>query len=238
MSQEQLPAQATFLDMSLFASDTPRDASLADPLPDSPLPLLERWIDEARSGQVQRNPTAMTVATLGSEGDLSARVLLCRNYDAEHGFVVFYTNRESRKGDALDTHANAAAVLHWDALGRQVRIEGPILHSPDEESDAYWTSRERGAQIAAAASDQSRNVRSREALLERLRQAEAHFGGPDGPPVPRPPHWGGYRLWIQHIELWVGADNRAHDRALWSRSLEPAERGFAAGSWQRMRLQP
>lgn len=224
--------------MSVFSSDVPQDPSLADPLPESPLPLLERWIDEARLGQVQRNPTAMTVATLGSEGDLSARVVLCRNYDPEQGFVVFYTNRESRKGDALAAHPEAAAVLHWDSLQRQVRIEGPILESPDEESDAYWESRERAAQIAAAASDQSRSVRSREALLERLREAEARFGGTDGPPVPRPAHWGGYRLWIQHVEFWVGAEGRAHDRVLWSRSLEPAEAGFAAGAWQRMRLQP
>lgn len=223
--------------MSSF-SDVPQDPSLADPPPESPLSLLERWIDEACAGRVQRNPTAMMLATLGSDGDLSARIVLCRKYDAEQGFVVFHTNRQSRKGDALAGHPHAAAVLHWDALQRQVRIEGPIVESPDAESDAYWQSRERAAQIAAAASDQSRSVRSREALLERLREAEARFGGADGPPVPRPPHWGGYRLWIQHAELWVGAEGRAHDRVLWSRSLQPADGGFDAGRWQRMRLQP
>jgi pyridoxamine 5'-phosphate oxidase len=223
--------------MSLFA-DVPDDPSLADPLPASPLALLGRWIDEARRGRVQRNPTAMTLATLGPEGDLSARVVLCRHYEPEQGYVVFYSNRESRKGDALAANPRAAAVLHWDALQRQVRLEGPVLPSPDAESDAYWESRERAAQIAAAASDQSRSVPSRQAMLERLREAEVRLGGADGPPVPRPPHWGGYRLWIAHAELWVGADGRAHDRALWSRGLEPAGDGLRGGPWQRMRLQP
>lgn len=223
--------------MSFFA-DVPQDASLADPLPDSPLPLLERWLDEARSRRVQRNPTAMTVATVGPDGDLSARVVLCRGYDAGLGFVTFYTNRGSRKGDALEANPRAAAVLHWDALERQVRLEGPVLVSPDEESDAYWESRERGAQIAAAASDQSRHVASRRVMLERLREAEDRLGGPGGPPIPRPPHWGGYRLWIQHAELWVGSAGRAHDRALWSRHLEPGDAGFLPGAWQHMRLQP
>lgn len=223
--------------MSFFA-DVPEDASLADPLPASPLPLLERWIDEARSQRVQRNPTAMTVATLGPEGDLSARVVLCRGYDAGQGFVTFYTNRESRKGDALAANPRAAAVLHWDALERQVRIEGPVLLSPDADSDAYWQSRERGAQIAATASAQSRHIRSRGEMLARMRETQERLGGTDGPPIPRPPHWGGYRLWIAHLELWVGSAGRAHDRALWSRHLEPGGEGFRPGPWQRMRLQP
>lgn len=223
--------------MSFFA-DVPEDASLADPLPDSPLALLERWIDEARSRRVQRNPTAMTLATLGPDGDLSARVVLCRGYDARQGFVSFYTNRESRKGDALAANPRAAAVLHWDSLQRQVRLEGPVLASPDEDSDAYWESRERGAQIAATASAQSRHVASRHAMLARLRDTQERLGGVDGAPIARPPHWGGYRLWIEHVELWVGSDGRAHDRALWSRHLEPGSGGFVPGAWQRMRLQP
>lgn len=223
--------------MTLFA-DVPDDPSLADPLPDSPLPLLERWIDEARTRRVQRNPAAMTVATLGPEGDLSARVVLCRGYDSKLGFVTFYTNRESRKGDALAANPRAAAVLHWDVLQRQVRLEGPVLSSPDEDSDAYWESRERGAQIAATASAQSRHVGSRRQMLERFREAEERLGGAGGPPIPRPPHWGGYRLWIRHAELWVGSVGRAHDRVLWSRPLEPGDAGFAPGPWQRMRLQP
>jgi pyridoxamine 5'-phosphate oxidase len=221
-----------------FFAEVPDDASLADPLPGSPLPLLERWIDEARSQRVQRNPTAMTVATLGPDGDLSARVVLCRGYDAELGFVTFYTNRESRKGDALASNPRAAAVLHWDALERQVRLEGPIVNSPDTDSDAYWQSRDRGAQIAATASAQSRPVLSCHEMLARFREVGERLGGAEGPPIPRPPHWGGYRLWIAHAELWVGSAGRAHDRVLWSRHLEAVPEGFQPGSWQRMRLQP
>ncbi|UCE85529.1 MAG: pyridoxamine 5'-phosphate oxidase [Deltaproteobacteria bacterium] len=221
---------------TLFAR-APEDASLADPLPAAPLDLLQRWLDEARERGAQRNPTAMTVATRDRDGALSARVVLCRGYDAEQGFLVFYTNRQSRKGEHLAHHAHAAAVLHWDALGRQVRIEGPIRRSPDAESDAYFASRPRAAQIAAWASDQSQPIASRAALLERLHAAERRFGA-EGAPVPRPPHWGGYRLHIERIELWVGADGRAHDRALWTRALAPAGEGFAGGSWSVTRLQP
>lgn len=223
--------------MSFFA-DVPADASLADPLPASPLPLLQRWIDEACEKRLQRNPTAMAVATLGPDGDLSARVVLCRGYDADDGFVSFYTNRNSRKGDALAANPQAAAVFHWDAQERQVRLEGPVVLSPDADSDAYWQSRDRGAQIAAVASAQSHPVGSRAEMLHRMREMQARYGGADGPPIPRPPHWGGYRLWIQHVELWVGSAARAHDRALWSRGLEADGQGFRASAWQRMRLQP
>lgn len=223
--------------MSLFTA-LPDDNSLADPLPDSPLPILGRWIQEARDGRVQRNPTAMTLATVGEDGDVSARVVLCRTYDEKEGFLVFHTNRESRKGVAVAERPEAAIVMHWDALQRQVRIEGPVTLSPDDESDAYWATRDRAAQIAAAVSAQSRLLRSRDDLLERLRGEEQRFGGEDGPPVPRPPHWGGYRVWCRHVELWVGAEGRAHDRVLWSRALEPASDSFQAGDWSRMRLQP
>jgi pyridoxamine 5'-phosphate oxidase len=223
--------------MSLFSA-LPDDPSLSDPLPTSPLPLLGRWMQEAREGRVQRNPTAMTLATVGDDGDLSARMMLCRAYDEEAGFLVFHTNRESRKGEALSERPEAALVMHWDALQRQVRIEGPVIASPEAESDAYWESRDRAAQIAAAVSAQSRLIRSRDDLLARLHAEEERFGGEAGPPVPRPLHWGGYRVWCRHVELWVGAEGRAHDRVLWSRALEAAGEGFHAGDWSRMRLQP
>ena len=223
--------------MSLFSA-FPDDPSLSDPLPTSPLPLLGRWMQEACDGRVQRNPTAMTLATVGEDGDLSARVVLWRRYDEESGFLVFHTNRESRKGEALAERPEAALVMHWDALQRQVRIEGPVTVSPDAESDDYWETRDRAAQIAAAVSAQSRLIRSRDDLLQRLRAEEERYGGEDGPPVPRPPHWGGYRVWCRHVELWVGAEGRAHDRVLWSRALEASGDSFHAADWSRMRLQP
>jgi pyridoxamine 5'-phosphate oxidase len=218
--------------------DLPRDPSLKDPLPPSPLGLLARWLEEAQSGRVQRNPWAMTLATVDSDGRPAARVVLCRGYEFEQGFLVFYTNRRSRKGKALVRNPYASAVFHWDSLERQVRIEGPIVESPDSESDRYFASRPRPAQISAWASDQSEPIASRDALLERLAQTEARLGATGEAPVPRPPHWGGYRLFIESVELWVGAQGRAHDRALWTRDLRPVGEVFASGNWSVVRLQP
>ncbi|MDJ0851374.1 MAG: pyridoxamine 5'-phosphate oxidase [Myxococcota bacterium] len=218
--------------------DVPDDPSLADPLPASPFPILGRWLDDARSQRVQRNPWAMAVATTDGAGRPSLRVVLCRGYEPDPGYVVFYTNRESRKGLELAASPNAAASFHWDSLQRQVRLEGPVTLSPDAESDAYFAGRPRPSQVAAWASAQSRPIESREELLEELARTDARFGGPDGPPVPRPPHWGGYRLHVERAELWVGSEGRAHDRALWERTLEPAGEGFRACDWRVSRLQP
>jgi len=218
--------------------EVPKDPSLADPLPEEPLALLGRWLDEARSGGVQRNPGAMALATTDSDGRPSLRTVLCRGFDAEAGFVVFYTNRRSQKGRELAAQPRAAAQLHWDSLQRQARLEGPVAPSPDEESDAYFASRPRLAQIAAWASDQSEPVASRQALLGRLGETGERFGGDAGPPIPRPSHWGGYRLFFERVELWVGSEGRAHDRGRWERALRPDGRGFAGGPWSVTRLQP
>ena len=221
--------------------EIPSDPSLADPLPDEPLALLGRWLEEARNGRVQPNPTAMALATAGEDGRPSLRSVLCRGFDAEAGFLVFYTNRRSRKGRELAARPRAAAHFHWDTLERQVRLEGPVGLSPDAESDAYFASRPRPAQIAAWSSEQSEPVESRAALLEQIAVSEARFGGFGGEgeaPVPRPPHWGGYRLYPERIELWVGSKGRAHDRALWERKLEARGDGWAGGPWSVKRLQP
>ncbi len=219
--------------------DVPSDPSLADPLPVEPLALLGRWLAEARSGKVQRNPGAMSLATVDEEGRPSLRTVLCRGFDEEAGFVVFYTNRRSQKGRQLAARPRAAAQFHWDALQRQARLEGPVVPSPDEESDAYVAGRPRLAQIAAWASEQSESFASRAALLERLAETARRFGGDDaGPPVPRPPHWGGYRLFPERVELWVGSEGRAHDRARWERPLRSEGAGFAGSPWSLARLQP
>ncbi len=218
--------------------ELPRDPSLADPLPASPLPTLTRWLAEAREGRVQRNPSAICLATVSPDGQPEARLLLCRGLDAERGFLVFYSNRESAKGRALAAKPRACAVFHWDALERQARISGPVRLSPESESDVYFAGRPRAAQIAAAASQQSRAIASRAELLKRLAETEARCGGAQGPPVPRPPHWGGYRLFAERVELWVGSAGRAHDRGLWTRALEPEGEGFRGGPWGVRRLQP
>lgn len=189
--------------------------------------MLGRWLDEAWAQRVQRNPNAMSVATVGEHGRPSLRVVLCRGFEPEPGYVVFYTDRESRKGSELAAKPFAAATFHWDALQRQARLEGAVVLSPDDESEAYFAGRPRPAQVAAWASRQSRPLGSREELLEKLRETEARFG--DGP-IPRPPNWGGYRLVAERVELWVGSEGRAHDRALWEREPE--------GPWRVSRLQP
>ena len=158
--------------------------------------------------------------------------------DAEAGFLVFYTNRTSPKGRDMEAVPYATAIFHWDGLTRQARISGPVLSSPDQESDTYWRTRPRTSQLAAWASDQSMPVDSRDAFLARYAEQEERHGGPEGPEIPRPPHWGGYRLWFDRVELWVAGDGRIHDRGLWTRSLQPLEHTYEGGPWSVARLQP
>lgn len=240
----------------------PRDPSLADPLPASPLPLLERWLAEATERSGLPNPDAMALATVDAHGVPRVRIVLCRGFDARQGRLVFYTNRESAKGRELAAHPVASAVFHWDVLSRQARVSGPVVAVSDAESDTYFARRHRVSQLAARASRQSEPIASREALLERIRAEAERFGGfEDGAPVPRPPHWGGYALLARRVELWVGAEGRAHDRALWTREdwtredwtrevwkrevgerevagPELAEDDLARAPWSVQRLQP
>jgi len=179
----------------------------------------------------------MTFASVAADGRPSARMVLCRGYDDKDGFVVFYTDRRSRKGLELEAKSYGAAIFHWDSLQRQIRLEGPVTLSPDEESDAYFGSRPRLSQIAAWASHQSQSLESRHALLDKLAAEEQRFE--NVPHVPRPPFWGGYRLYIEQAELWVGSEGRAHDRGLWTRQLKSAADGsWAGGEWTVGRLQP
>ena len=205
---------------------------LPDPLPADPLPLVETWLAEA--GASIRNATAMTLATVDPDGRPSARMVICRGFDRDAGWFVFYTDRDSPKGHALDRHPHAALVFHWDALERQVRVEGPVVPAPDADSDAYWNTRPPDARIAATASEQSRPIASRAALLAKVTEAARQLGGE----IPRPARWGGYRVWSERVELWAGQPGRVHDRALWTRTLESAGAGFTAGPWRSTRLQP
>jgi pyridoxamine 5'-phosphate oxidase len=149
----------------------------------------------------------MALATVDADGRPSVRTVLLKGLD-ERG-AVFYTNRHSRKGRALDANAQAALVFYWDALQRQVTIEGPVSTVSDAESDAYFASRPRGAQIGAWASDQSEPVEGRAALEARVWDALKSYHDRD---VPRPPHWIGYRVAPARIELWQSRLDRLHDR--------------------------
>ncbi|MHC4141956.1 MAG: pyridoxamine 5'-phosphate oxidase [Planctomycetota bacterium] len=192
--------------------------------PADPIAVIKQWLEEA--GQTDlRNPTAMALATVDADGRPSVRTVLLKGLD-ERG-AVFYTNRNSRKGRALDANARAALVFYWDALQRQVTIEGPVSTVSDEESDAYFASRPRGAQIGAWASDQSEPVEGRAALEARVWDALKGYHDRD---VPRPPHWGGYRVEPVRVELWQTRLDRLHDRVDYVRD--------ESGGWTVRRLCP
>jgi len=221
---------------------------LPDPLPAEPLAVAAQWLEEAWRLNRQPNPNAISLATATPEGKPSARIVLCKAIVASPGYIVFYTNYHSRKGRELEANPRAAAVLHWDHLHRQVRIEGLIDAAPVTDSDAYFASRALQSRLGAWASLQSEPIATRAALLEAVAAAARRFGIPpeaaaadSAPPaavVPRPPHWGGYRLWAQSVELWVEGAARIHDRARWSRELRRCDGRIEAGAWSATRLQP
>jgi pyridoxamine 5'-phosphate oxidase len=222
---------------------------LPDPLPAEPLALVKVWLAEAFAAKWQPNPNAMVLATASPDGRPAARVVLARDIVPTPGFVVFYTNYQSAKGMQLRANPRAAGVIHWDAMHRQVRIEGPVTFAPETDSDRYFAARAWPKRIAAWASAQSQPLASRATFLKSIAEAAQRFGTPvpgtpaadesHEYPVPRPPHWGGYRLWVEAVELWVEGDARMHDRARWVRSLTAdGKGGFAAGPWSVTLLQP
>ena len=203
---------------------------------------METWYRSARERKLQRNPDAMTVATIDPDGRPSARVVLCKAVEADPGCVVFYTNKRSRKGRALEANPRAAVVLHWDAVERQIRLEGPVVPTGEAENDAYFASRHPASRVGAWASDQSEPIESRDALMEKVAERVMGLGldldNAENPDIPRPPHWGGYRVWADTVELWIGSPARVHDRAVWTRDLEPRAGTFTPGPWSATRLQP
>jgi pyridoxamine 5'-phosphate oxidase len=175
-------------------------------LDSSPFRQFQKWFEEAlKADPVYAN--AMTLATANRGGKPSARMMLLKGFD-ENGFV-FYTNSESNKGEDLSQNPRAALVFWWSQLERQVRIEGRVEKVSDEEADSYFKTRPKGSQLGAWASQQSRVIRSREVLDNRMEELEAKYNNVD---VPRPPYWLGYRLSPESIEFWQGRPNRLHDR--------------------------
>ncbi len=223
---------------------------LPEALPGNPLHWAAAWLEEAARQGIQRNPNSMTLATVGIDLKPSARVVLCKDFVPDPGYLVFFTNYQSRKVAELRANPQVAATFHWDALGRQVRIEGTAVFSPAGESDAYFATRDRGSQLGAWGSDQSAPLASREALLQQLRERAARLGlnvsddlqsidSVDGSAIPRPDHWGGVRVWASAVELWIEGRDRIHDRARWQRTLDGnTGHECVAGPWEGGRLQP
>lgn len=178
-----------------------------DAIPDGdPIALFAQWFAEAKASE-PNDPEAMALATATAQGAPSVRMVLLKGHDAR-GFV-FYTNLESRKGGELAENRQAALLFHWKSLRRQVRIEGVVEPVGAAEADAYFASRSRDSQLGSAASDQSRPLAARETYLDRVEALRERYA--DGP-VPRPPHWSGFRLVPSAIELWIDRAHRLHER--------------------------
>ena len=188
-----------------------------------PFAVFEEWFALAKEAEAN-DPHAMALASVDGEGMPDVRMVLLNSRDSR-GFC-FFTNFESEKGKQLLAQPRAAMVMHWKSLRRQVRMRGPVEVVSPEEADAYFASRPKGSQIASSASEQSRPVSSREALLTRVAEISAEVGEDT---VVRPMHWSGFRLVPQSIEFWKDGEFRLHDRVRFTRSGE---------GWTSTRLYP
>lgn len=231
--------------------------TLPDPLPSEPMEMFQAWLRDAIAANKQPNPTSMALATATPLGRSSVRIVLCRGVDAAGGYIVFFTNYDSRKGEELRANPHVSAVFHWDQLDRQIRLEGVVTKCPAEQSDAYFASRPLMSRVGAWTSKQSQPLASRSELFAKNAEVEKRFGivGGDAAAakmteeqqkaivVPRPENWGGYRFWIRSMEFWLGDSSRLHDRAVWTRPLvadrgSSGDGGYVGGAWTASRLQP
>ena len=202
---------------------------------------------EAENKKTQPHPNAITIASADISGKPSARVLLIKDLSLKEGYIVFHTHYGSRKSLEFIDNPWAAGVIHWDHLSRQIRFEGLITKSPDDESDAYFATRDWRSQLNAWTSEQSQPISDYKQLLDRAnRQAKKmnlpklDSTGPDKDfSVQRPPFWGGFRMWFCSIEFWIARSARFHERILYKRSLKKDDDGGpVTGPWRHQKLQP
>ncbi|MGP1395271.1 MAG: pyridoxamine 5'-phosphate oxidase [Inquilinaceae bacterium] len=190
---------------------------------DDPIDLFRVWLADAERAE-PNDPNAMTLATAGTDGAPSARMVLLKGVD--DGGFVFYTNLESRKGGELAANPQAALCFHWKSLRRQVRVEGAVESVEPAEADAYFASRPRGSRIGAWASTQSRPLKGRGDLVKRVADYTMKFGVGQ---IPRPDHWSGFRVLPRRIEFWHNRQFRLHDRLVYEREQ---------AGWRTVRLYP
>lgn len=191
---------------------------------DDPFALIGAWLDEARKTEIN-DPEAMALSTVDCDGLPNVRIVLLKEIDPDG--LVFYTNYKSQKGQELETAGQAAIVLHWKSLRRQVRVRGQVARVSPERSDAYYRSRALKSRIGAWASQQSQPLASRAALVKEAALAGVKHGANPA----RPSHWGGYKLLASEIEFWADGDYRLHDRFRWNRDI-------GHESWTISRLYP
>lgn len=185
-----------------------------------PFELFDAWFAQARASE-PNDPEAMALATAGLDGRPSVRMVLLKGHGP--GGFLFYTNEQSAKGSQLAENPQAALLFHWKSLRRQVRVQGAVERVGSDEADAYFGSRGRDSQLGAWASDQSRPLDSRVTFEQRFAEAQQHFEGAD---VPRPPHWGGFRVMPDSIEFWSDRAHRLHERRLFTRTAEGWSEGL------------
>jgi len=188
----------------------------------NPILAIDRWIKEAQAAG-SREPSAMCLATVGADATPSSRMVLVRAVTPE--WITFFTNYQSRKGQETDANPIVCGTFWWPEVERQIRVEGRIERSPAEESDAYFASRPRASQLASACSPQSEIIPSRDEIEREIAAMDAAYPGA----IPRPAHWGGYRIFPRRIEFWQGRPARLHDRLVYT---------FKTDGWQQNWLAP